>query len=303
MKYPCYPTLLFLLLLVFSACDNPVEIPPTDAEYEGSGVFTYTDYAPLASQPIRVFYHIPEDPGPNTPILFVFHGGDRNGANYRDAWREQANQRGFMVFVPEFSSTYYPGGDAYNLGNVFEDGDNPSASTLNDEPEWTFSIVEPLFLHIKEAMQNTGRSYKVYGHSAGAQFVHRMLLLKPNNSFGTTVASASGWYTVPDVGIRFPYGTGESPAAQSDLSSFFERDLIVMVGENDSDPNSPGLRRNPTVDLQGNNRLERAQHFFQRSQQIADSLQANFNWRYEALPGVGHDFQPTIRRAAPLLME
>jgi pimeloyl-ACP methyl ester carboxylesterase len=212
-----------------------------------------------------------------------------------------ADQYGFMVFAPEFNSTYYPGGDGYNLGNVFVDGDNPTAATLNDESEWAFSVIEPLFLFIKDAMQSTVPTYDVFGHSAGAQFAHRLMMLKPANSFGTIIALASGWYTVLDTAIDFPYGIAQSPVAQFDFSQLLSRDLVIMIGEADNDPNAGGLRRNSTVDQQGDDRLERAQHFYQHGEQLANDLGSAFNWRYESLPGVGHDFGPTVSVAAELL--
>jgi pimeloyl-ACP methyl ester carboxylesterase len=293
--------LVLLGTLLFAACDDPVVIPPGDPEFSGTGVFSYTDYAPLADKPIRVFYHIPDNANNSTPILFVFHGGDRNASNYRNELIAEANQYGFMVFAPEFNSTHYPGGDVYNLGNVFVDGDNPSAATLNDESVWTLSMIEPLFGYIKGAMQSTVPTYDIYGHSAGAQFAHRLMMLKPGNSFGTIVASASGWYTVPDIAIDFPYGIGQSPVEGFDLSQIFSRDLVVMVGEADIDPNSAGLRHNNTVDLQGDNRLERAQHFYQRGEQLAGNMGSAFTWRYVSLPGVGHESRPGAVAAVGLL--
>ena len=66
----------------------------------------------------------------------------------------KANQYNFIVIVPEFSNTNFSGGDTYNLENVFIDGDNPSASTLNPEEAWTFSVIEPLIDYIKQNLNN-----------------------------------------------------------------------------------------------------------------------------------------------------
>ena len=299
-----HPLLLLCLLTAlasFLACDDPIEIPPDDPELSGTGVFTYSDYPPLADKPLRVYYHIPAQASNSTPILFVFHGGDRNGAAYRDEMIAEADQYGFMVFAPEFSSAYYPGGDAYNLGNVFEDGDNPSPASLQPENIWTFSVIEPLYGFVKAAMKNTLPTYDVLGHSAGAQFAHRLMMLRPDNHFGRIVASAAGWYTVPDPAITFPYGSGESPIAQLDQARIFARELIVLVGEADNDPDAPGLRRNSVVDQQGDNRLDRAQHFYQRGEALAGGIGTAFNWRYKSLPGVAHDFGPAGAAAAAML--
>ena len=111
------------------------------------------------------------------PIVFSFHGSGRNGDDYRDLWIDMANQHGFMIFAPEFSSSNYPGlGDNYLMGNVFEDGDNPAQSEFNDPSEWTFSTIDPLFEYIKSNVLGTQTFYNAWGHSGGAQFLHRFAL-------------------------------------------------------------------------------------------------------------------------------
>ncbi|MEM7375206.1 MAG: hypothetical protein AAF587_41815 [Bacteroidota bacterium] len=296
--------LLGVLVCLAFACDNPKEFPDPEPLFAGTGVFTYSDYAPLAAKPIAVFYHIPENVGPTTPIVFVFHGTNRNAVDYRNAWINKAEEKEFMIFAPRFTDNQFPGGDAYNLGNVFEDGDNPSAGSLNPEEVWTFSVIEPLFDHIKTSMENFSSRYHVFGHSAGAQFVHRLLMLKPEGRYGKVVASAAGWYTVPDIAIDFPYGIGQSPVEESDLSLLFGQDLVLIVGAQDNDPNAPALRRNSIVDQQGTHRLARAQHFFERAQEIATKVDGSFQWKLEdPLPGVGHDFRATSRVAADLISE
>ena len=69
------------------------------------------------------------------------------------------------MVAPEFSAELFPG---YNLGNVFRDGENPRRNGLNDEGEWTFSAIEPIFDEIKRRTGNTGERYYIFGHSAGA---------------------------------------------------------------------------------------------------------------------------------------
>ena len=119
-----------------------------------TGSFTYIHEVPLNNKNIRVFYHIPNGDISKMPILFSFHGANRNAEDYRDYWVSMANANGFMVFSPEFSSSNFSGGDAYNLANIFDDGDNPSPQTFNPQNEWTFSIIDPLFEYIKSDLEN-----------------------------------------------------------------------------------------------------------------------------------------------------
>ena len=43
---------------------------------------------------------------------------------------DKANEYGVILIAPEFSDLDFPSGNAYNLGNIFIDGNNPSPETL-----------------------------------------------------------------------------------------------------------------------------------------------------------------------------
>lgn len=267
----------------------------------GHGFFEYSDYAPFDDKVLKVHYYIPENTNTNTPILFVFHGAGRNASDYRDALISKSNEYNFIVMAPEFSVLDFPGGDSYNLGNVFIDGDSPSISSLNLEEEWTFSVIEPLFDYIKTALANLNTTYYIIGHSAGGQFAHRFVMFKPNARVETIVTSASGWYTVTDLNIRFPYGFDDSPLNNSSFSSLFQKQLIVQVGELDNDPNALGLRHNQFADAQGLNRWERAQYFFNTASQLANNNNLSFNWTLIINEGADHDFELACRKGADVI--
>jgi hypothetical protein len=74
-----------------------------------------------------------------------------------------------------------------------------------------------------------------------------------------------------------------------------------MVGALDTDPNSFNLRHTPQADVQGNNRLERAQFFYQEAFAIAGSKGQTFLWQYVAVPNVGHDGNALASAAANML--
>lgn len=257
-----------------------------------TGMFTFTPSGALSTKPINVFYHIPNGDITTMPILFSFHGGGRNADNYRDYWITMANANNFMVFAPEFSNANFPGGDGYNLANIFDDGDNPSLSTLNPKDEWAFSVIDPLFEQIRAAVSGTQEKYNAWGHSAGAQFLHRFVMYLPNSKLDIAVCSNSGWYTVPEFSIDFPYALDKSQLPNVDLIAAFSKKLIVHIGTSDTDPNSAGLRHNSTVDnQQGVNRYVRGNYFFSTSQTTAQQLNATFTWEKDEVANVGHNGQ------------
>jgi hypothetical protein len=283
--------------------DSPTETPVEPAKMKGTADLLFTDYAPLKNNPIRLYYHIPFNATTLTPILLVFHGTDRNAQYSRDEMIANADKLGFIIIAPEFSDQYYPTADSYNLGNIFVDGDNPSPTTLNPESIWTFSAIEPIFNFMKARIGSSLNSYDVFGHSAGGQFVHRYLLYKPLAKINRLVAASSGWYTMFDNTINFPYGTKQSPVESSNYNNLFNKKVFIIVGELDTDPNSSELRHNEIVDKQGLNRFTRAQYFYTQSRTAAIQSNSAFNWKYYSLKGIGHDFVGTSTAAANYLYQ
>lgn len=293
--------LIIALCSLTSCSSNSNDVMEVPTNISGTGFFEYSDYIPLENKPIKIYYHVPAATNQNTPIVFIFHGAGRNAQDYRNATISKANEHGFIVIAPEFSTTYFPGGDAYNLGNVFKDGDNPSATTLLTENEWTFSLIEPIFDFIKPKTNSNTTKYHIIGHSAGGQFAHRFTMFKPNARFDKVVASASGWYTVSDVLIDFPYGFKESPLENSSFNTLFSKNIIIQVGNLDNDPNAGGLRHNVYADAQGLNRYDRANHFYNNASTIALNNAIPFTWKIHIHAGLDHSYAPAIEKAADLL--
>ena len=238
------------------------------------------------------------------PIVFSFHGSGRDGDTHRNFWIDMANDNGFIVIAPEFSSNNYPGlGDNYLMGNVFDDGDNPSPETRNPEDEWTFSVIEPLFDAILDDISSTQTTYNAWGHSGGSQFLHRFLFFKPNSRLEVAVCSNAGWYTVPELGVSFPYGIDNSELLESNITHAFETKLIVHLGESDTNQNSSGLRHNTVVDnQQGLNRFARGNYFFNTSEAEAEDMDVAFNWEIDTVPNVGHNAQQMANDALPHIL-
>ena len=84
-----------------------------------------------------------------------------------------------------------------------------------ERDEWSFSIVERLFDHVKSLTTIQPATYYLYGHSAGGQFMHRFVMFMREARFSKAVAANAGWYTMPDQKIAFPYGLSGSRLAKA----------------------------------------------------------------------------------------
>ena len=291
-----------LIIFVIIGCEQDVSINQTSSNslINGSGNFNF-EFNKLID--LNIFYNIPQNLHTQSPILFVLHGAGRNASDYRDQFISKSNQLGFIVIAPEFKNEDFPGGDGYNLANIFVDGDNPSLLSLNDETDWLFSVFNPLFEQVKLLTDNYSNGFDLFGHSAGSQVAHRYLLFETNAKVNRAVFSAAGWYTVPDLNIQFPYGLNQGPFIYNNslLSEFFSRQINIIVGQNDDDPNAANLRHTYESELQGAHRLERAQHFFNESYNVSSSIPCVFNWEFYIVTGAGHNSSPMSSFASDLL--
>jgi len=290
-----------MILVLLNSCDDNEVFPEEQADgkryLKGTSSFVFNEFAPLADKPTTVYYHVPDDVDQNTKIVMAFHGAGRDAKETRDDLLNLADENQLILIVPEFSQENFPGGDGYNLGNVFIDGDKPSPSTLNDEGQWAFSLIDPLFEYVKVLAANQSSTFHVFGFSAGGQFAHRLVLFKPNSKVDQVVTASSGWYTMPNDQVDFPYGINKSPVSTSSLATIFAQQLTVLIGEADNDPNAGGLRRNSRADVQGTNRLDRANYFYNESKAIASGTGTTYNWQYVSLKNVNHNINATAEYA------
>jgi poly(3-hydroxybutyrate) depolymerase len=258
---------------------------------DGSGVLRVV---PAANPPLVVFFHRPATAGADARVVIAMHGLLRQGAAVRDAWREAAEQQGFVVAVPQFDATSYRGTVNYNTGRVLVDGKVTAPAT------WSFAVIEEVFDALRAQLGLSARRYVLYGHSAGAQFVHRYALLVPGTRADRFIAANAGWYTLP-LAQPYPWGLEATPIDDAALCRAFARPLTLLLGELDNDPEHEQLNRSPQAMAQGATRLARGEHFFQVAQQRAAALGCPLRWQAERVPQVGHEFDKMAGVAARLL--
>ncbi|MEX0695069.1 MAG: hypothetical protein WD075_11540 [Rhodospirillales bacterium] len=262
----------------------------------GSGTLKVQTGAAADSSAINVWYHLPSETGADVPVVFIMHGVNRNARDYRDNWITAADRGRFLILAPEFSKADYPKSRGYNLGNIKDKSGQP-----NPRPAWSFSVIEKIFTDVTTANRLQAKRYDIFGHSAGAQFVHRMLFFLPEARVRRAVFANAGWYTVPDRSIAYPYGLGGAPLGQHALEQAFNLDAVILLGTHDTDPDARHLRQTPEAVAQGPHRLARGQYFYTRSRAIAEALQTPFRWHLERAEGIGHDNAGMVPFAQPFL--
>jgi len=254
----------------------------------GKGYFYFKNKAEVTNPTIKVWYYLPSGFNAKSKILFVMHGNKRNGSVYRDQWVKIAQRQNALLIVPEFSRKDFPLDDDYNMGNMFEMDSAEHLLSQNPAGMWSYSVIEPLFDYVKKITGSSQTGYLIYGHSAGAQFVHRFLLFVPETRVLKAVSANAGWYTFPDTSIIFPYGLKGTVADYNFVRKFFAKNLTILLGTADTNRTSKSLRRTPEAMLQGAFRLERGKNFFNYCRKKAKKLDFKFNWQLQFAPNVGH---------------
>jgi hypothetical protein len=114
-------------------------------------------------------------------------------------------------------------------------------------------------------------------------------MIKPSARIKKAIAANSGWFTVPDGVANYPYGILNCPIQSINPALYFSKNLIISVGGLDNNANDASLRHNTQSDIQGLNRLQRANYFYNKSLAYANKTNSPFNWQFHLVPNSGHD--------------
>ena len=255
--------------------------------------FTFTSW----NKPnLDIFYYLPKTIDDETKIFFVVHGNNRNADDYLKTWIRLTKDENIAIFAPQFKKTSF-----INFNTLQMSTSNGKIRTNTDL--YLNNSIDILFEYIKSKFKLADNLYDIYGHSAGAQFVHRYLLLSDNPKVNKAVAANAGWYTFLN-GADFPYGVKNPPVSLTDsnVKNFLSTKLYILIGTNDIDVNS-SINKSVGAQKQGINRLQRAENFFKYTESIVKQNNLKFNWKYQAVPGAPHSNKVMSKAAVLILFE
>lgn len=255
----------------------------------GTGSYWFSD----GLKPIKVWYHCPKKLSKTTPVCFVMHGVKRDGQRYRDSWIEIAEKGQFLLLVPEFDNKNFPKSRTYNLGNIFDRSGN-----YNDPKHWSYSMVDEIFNSVVEKLGLQTKQYSIYGHSAGAQFVHRLAIFCPSAKFKVAISANAGWYTFLNDNVDFPYGVDGTKLSKTKIKGALKKNLIILLGTEDVDPNHKYLKNTDEAKAQGAHRFARGTNFYSHASYLAEQLKTPFNWKLIPVPGISHSNSIISKEAA-----
>ncbi len=289
-------------LAVLAACATPENHGDSTGKLQiplGEGLFLFQSDTLNSGRPLTVFSYRPQNYSDSSPIVFVIHGSSRNPETYREPWEPVAEEHGALILCPYFGREVgFPTAQEFNMGNMFKMDSLDHIVAPKPKNEWAYTLIDAVFDYVVRQLGNFSQAYYIFGHSAGSQFVHRMLFFCPEAKVLTAACANAGWYTMPDFETEFPYGfkgTGYDP---ENLRTVFAKDVVVLLGDQDTDTQHRSLRRTPEAMRQGPHRFARGQKFYAYCKQVADSLGFEFNWRLRIVPGVAHSNRGMMPAAA-----
>lgn len=258
-----------------------------------SDSFVMYAYKNSERKSIKVWTYKPENWKNRDRILFVMHGGGRNADDYLDAWKEISEKNNVLVIAPEFENKFskYTTND-YQEGNLFT-----FFGSRNPKEEWAYQVIENIFDQIKKTNSITNENYNIFGHSAGGQFVHRMIMLMPEARIENAIAANAGFYTLPEEDLEYPYGLKNTPITDSSIKESFTKKLIILLGENDNDPKLGTFRETELAMQQGKHRLERGSNFYKTANTLAKEKLWDFKWEIDTIQNVGHNYREMSSQA------
>jgi poly(3-hydroxybutyrate) depolymerase len=261
----------------------------------GAHTIVYTDPA-FPDQPLLLHSARPRHYDTSTPIVIVHHGVARNGRDYRDYWLRLVDRCGALAIAIEFTEQHFPDYLWYHFGNRHDEGGTP-----NPREQWTYGIDERLFDAMRDQGLTRRQRYGLFGHSAGGQFVHRMLSFGYRQRVAVAVSANAGTYAMPDLETPWPFGLGETGLDHDALRPLLEFPLTVMTGTKDTKTTGRYFPKGPRSMRQGATRHERAHNYVRAGHATAEVLRTRCAWKIIDVPDVGHDGERMSVAAAPVI--
>lgn len=272
-------TRLFLFFFIFFSCSSSNEKTISQVEPPWGYVFTEWNGAP-----IDVITYIPPNATPSTPILMVIPGASRDAQRFHASWLDLAKKNHFSVITIGAKKSFFPDEYSYNAGGVItENGD------LVNESKWLFSALEPIFNDFKKRYGFLSKKFYLFGHSAGGGFVHRYLLFKKEAPVFKAVAANPAFVTLPDKNTLYPFGLEGIPNSDKNIKSWMNKNMAILLGEDDLGPRTKPLSNGQMARAQGPNCLERGKLLYSETKIKAKEFGFDFNWELITVPEVGHD--------------
>ena len=278
MKFLSAFIILSIVCIFVSGCSQKVD-KNEPVINSGEGFFYFKDKTISEASAMRVYYYKPKGFTVDSPIVFLMHGADRKVEHIPKEAAQYLEKYNILLILPEYSEQLFPKIEAYQYGNV----------KFKPKELWTYYVNDRIFKLVKRITGSQQKKYYIWGNSAGAQFVHRQLIVGAHEFIEKAFASNAGVYTMPTRGTDpYPYSLKGLHLTDEDLKRLFSLDFFILLGEEDVVQDACFLKTKAAM-RQGENRLQRGKKFYSIAQEEAQRLDLELKWQLITIPGCGHN--------------
>ena len=275
----------FLIIVCFTLLSN----------FANASEIKKTTFAYWDKPDVEILYITPNAINEDTEVIFVIHGNSRNADDYLSAWIPLVQNKNVIIAAPNF--------DKKNFRYFFLLESAESNGSINERSDsYINKSISLFFNYFKSRFALNANTYKMFGHSAGAQFTHRYMLLSNDQRISDTVIANAGWYTCLN-GEQYPYGIKDTPIeiSSSHIRWFMSNKTSLLIGSIDTNLNN--VNSSAGAQKQGITRVDRADNYFKSLIDISDKKEIPFRWSYKVINDVGHDYQKMTPIAASILLQ
>ena len=245
---------------------------------------------------VEVYYSAPVSITENTKIMFIIHGAARSADSYLNDWLALSEGRDVLLIAPKFSKEFY---DEY----AYLMKTNKRGTRVRDASLDLDSSLGELFNFFSSKFNIKTEDFRIYGHSDGAQFVHRYLLLSNETRIDKAAMANAEFYTFLNAAAQYPFGIKNMNVSEDRLKWFLSLKGGIFLGDQDNNPRHKGLPNMRKAKKQGKHRLQRGTNFFNDLVELGVEKNLPFRWRYQIVPGVSHENAGMSMAAAEFLLE
>ena len=98
---------------------------------------------------------------------FLCTGADRKVDHITEEEAKNVEKYNILLIQPEYSERLFPKIESYQYGNV----------RTKPKELWTYYVNDRIFKLVKKITGSQQKQYYIWGNSAGAQFVHRQIIV------------------------------------------------------------------------------------------------------------------------------
>ena len=225
--------------------------------------------------------YVPENAGPDSPLLVCLHGLKRNPAEQIFRFAPYADRNNVVLLAPLFSRGRF---------KRFQTLDP------NESGELAEDLFDATIADIMDRYNLANSRLWLFGFSGGGQFAHRYAMLGRHRLDRLAIV-APGWFTIPEPDLPYPFGTGPSGKLNGrilDSGLLLETPSLLVVSSRDT-ARGVSLNQDPRIDnFQGRTRLARARSWIEHMQLLAHRQDKPCTWDFVTIEGAKHSFSRMI---------